>query len=241
MVLARLGLAHALGLPALEVPGRGDALVEGEGGRDVCGRAGPGVEQLPARVFDQPEGVSQRPESPVSFHSNSDTTTRSSCFSSSVGSHLCFAPADPKSSRYAEAIESFLESTTLIFTASEDAYRFFVQHPHRHRERARSVQLAFTHFKDHLFLQRIEPRHPRLPDSQLSVPVSWGLWTPLMRAVREGLPELRRLTVHLSAAAAPTAREEVFLDVLREWAAEGYGTVEERAGGLVYTETGRPR
>ncbi|KAG6364045.1 hypothetical protein INS49_009148 [Diaporthe citri] len=116
---------------------------------------------------------------------------------------------------YAEAIESFLESTTLIFTASEDAYRFFVQHPHRHRARVRSVQLAFTHFKDHLFLQRIEPRHPRLPDSQLGVPVS--------------------------AAAAPTAREEVFLDVLREWAAEGYGTVEERAGGLVYTETGRLR
>lgn len=59
-----------------------------------------------------------------------------------------------------------------------------------------------------------------------------------MRCVREGLPELRRLTVHLSAAAAPTAREEVFLDVLREWAAEGCGTVEEKAGGLVYTETG---
>ncbi|KAI7778981.1 hypothetical protein LA080_001498 [Diaporthe eres] len=142
---------------------------------------------------------------------------------------------------YAEAIESFLESTTLIFTASEDAYRFFVQHPHRHRARVRSVQLAFTHFKDHLFLQRIEPKHPRLPDSQLSVPVSWGVWTPLMRCVREGLPELRRLTVHLSAAAAPTAREEVFLDVLREWAAEGYGTVEEKGGGLVYTETGRLR
>lgn len=155
--------------------------------------------------------------------------------------HACLlTPADPKL-RYAEAIESFLESTTLIFTASEDAYRFFVQHPHAHRARIRSVQLAFTHFRDHLFLQRLEPMHPRLPDSQLSVPVSWGVWTPLMRAVREGLPELRRLTVHLSAAAAPTAREEVFLDVLREWAAEGYGTVEEKAGGLIYTETGRPR
>lgn len=114
-----------------------------------------------------------------------------------------------------------------------------MQHPHAHAKKLRSLQLAFTHFKDHLFLQRIEPKHPRLPDSQLSVPVSWGVWTPLMRCVRgEGLPELRRLTVHLSAAAAPTAREEVFLDVLREWAAEGYGTVEEKAGGLVYTETG---
>lgn len=141
-------------------------------------------------------------------------------------------------SRYAEAIESFLESTTLIFTASEDAYRFFVQHPHPHAASVRSLQLAFTHFKDHLFLQRIEPKHPRLPDSQLGVPVSWELWTPLMRCVREGLPELRRLTVHLSAAAAPTAREEVFLDVLREWAADGFGTVEERAGGVVYTEMG---
>lgn len=159
----------------------------------------------------------------------------------SWGPHVCLlASANPKP-RYAEAIESFLESTTLIFTASEDAYRFFVQHPHRHRARVRSVQLAFTHFKDHLFLQRIEPKHPRLPDSQLSVPVSWGVWTPLMRCVREDLPELRRLTVHLSAAAAPTAREEVFLDVLREWAAEGYGTVEEKGGGLVYTETGRLR
>ncbi|KAG8157956.1 hypothetical protein KVR01_012228 [Diaporthe batatas] len=139
---------------------------------------------------------------------------------------------------YAEAIESFFESTTLIFTASEDAYRFFVQHPHPHRTKVRSLQLAFTHFKDHLFLQRIEPKHPRLPDSQLGVPVSWGVWTPLMRCVREGLPELRRLTIHLSAAAAPTAREEVFLDVLREWAADGYGTVEEKAGGVVYCETG---
>ncbi|KAJ0106954.1 hypothetical protein J7T55_011049 [Diaporthe amygdali] len=140
---------------------------------------------------------------------------------------------------YAEAIESFLESTTLIFTASEDAYRFFVQQPHPYHAKVRSVHLAFTHFKDHLFLQRIEPRHPRLPDSQLSVPVSWGVWTPLMRCVRGGLPELRRLTVHLSAAAAPTSREEVFLDVLREWADEGYGMVEEKGGGLVYTETGR--
>lgn len=115
-----------------------------------------------------------------------------------------------------------------------------MQHPqHPHAKRVRSLQLAFTHFKDHLFLQRIEPKHPRLPDSQLSVPVSWGVWTPLMACVREGgLPELRRLTVHLSAAAAPTTREEVFLDVLRGWAAEGYGTVEEKGGGLVYTETG---
>lgn len=143
--------------------------------------------------------------------------------------------------RYAEAIESFLESTTLIFTASEDAYRFLVQPPHRHphANKIRSLQMAFTHFKDHLFLQRIEPRHPRLPDGQLGpVPVSWALWVPLMRCVREGLPELRRLTVHLGAAAAPNAREEVFLDVLRGWADEGFGTVEERAGGVVYTETG---
>lgn len=139
---------------------------------------------------------------------------------------------------YAEAIESVLESTTLIFTASEDAYRFFVQHPHPHRDKVRSLQLAFTHFKDHLFLQRIEPKHPRLLDTELDVPVSWGLWTPLVRCVREGLPGLRRLTIHLGAAAAPTAREDVFLDVLREWAANGYGMVEEKAGGLVYTETG---
>lgn len=122
-----------------------------------------------------------------------------------------------------------------------------MQRPHRHRASVRGVHLAFTHFKDHLFLRRIEHRHPRLlqgdgmPGGGV-VPVSWDLWAPLVREVREGLPDLRRLTVHLGAgAAAPAAGQEAFLDVLRGWAAEGLGTVEEKAGGLVYTETGRLR
>lgn len=136
-------------------------------------------------------------------------------------------------SRYAEAIESLFESTQLIFTASEDAYRFFVQLQHSHVDKIRNLYFAFDHFKDHLFLQRIEAKHPRLPDTMSTVPVAWELWTPLMRCVREKMPELRDLRVHLSA---PSVKGEGFVEVLRDWEEMGHGWVTEHAEGVIYLE-----
>lgn len=138
--------------------------------------------------------------------------------------------------RYAEAIESLFESTQLIFTASEDAYRFFVQLEHSHVDKIRNLYLAFDHFKDHLFLQRIEAKHPRLPDTMSTVPVGWELWTPLMRCVREKMPELRDLRVQLSA---PSVKGEGFVEVLRDWEEEGHGWVTENAEGVIYLEMRR--
>ncbi|ROW05795.1 hypothetical protein VMCG_05207 [Cytospora schulzeri] len=137
---------------------------------------------------------------------------------------------------YSEAVESFFESTTLIFTASEDAYRFFVQQPHAYQSKIHALDFSFTHFKDHLFLQPIASEHPRLAVGS-NVPVSQDVWKPLMLCVREKLPELRRLRVHLSTS-APPERVEMFLEVLRTWVQDGYGKIEERDDGLVYVGEG---
>ncbi|KUI55068.1 hypothetical protein VP1G_02400 [Cytospora mali] len=138
---------------------------------------------------------------------------------------------------YSEAVESFFESTTLIFTASEDAYRFFLQQPHPYQPKIHAVDFSFTHFKDHLFLQPIASKHPRLAVGS-NVPVSQEVWTPLMLCIRETLPELGWLRVHLSTT-APAARVEVFLDELRTWEQEGHGKIEEKSDGLIYVEEGR--
>lgn len=140
---------------------------------------------------------------------------------------------------YAEAVESFFESTTLIFTASEDAYLFFIQQPHPYQFKIHALDFSFTHFKDHLFLQPIASKHPRLAAGS-NVPVSREVWTPLMLCVREKLPELQWLRVHLSTS-APAERVEMFLEVLRTWVQEGYGKVEEKNDGLVYVGRGRQK
>lgn len=139
--------------------------------------------------------------------------------------------------RYAEAVESFFESTTLIFTASEDAYRFFIQQPHPYQSKIHALDFSFTHFKDHLFLQPIASKHPRLAVGR-NVPVSREVWTPLMLCVREKLPELQWLRVQLSTS-VPAERVEMFLDVLRTWVQEGSGKIEEKTDGLVYVGEGR--
>lgn len=135
--------------------------------------------------------------------------------------------------RYSEAVESFFESTTLLFTASEDAYRFFIQQPHPYQTSIHALDFSFTHFKDHLFLQPIATKNPQLAVGG-KVPVSQEVWTPLMQCVREKLPELRWLKIHLSTSAPA----EMFLDALRKWAQEGDGEVEETTGGLVYVGEG---
>lgn len=135
--------------------------------------------------------------------------------------------------RYSEAVESFFESTTLLFTASEDAYRFFVQQPHPYQSSIHALDFSFTHFKDHLFLQPIATKNPQLAVGN-NVPVYQEVWTPLTLCVREKLPELRWLRIHLSTSAPA----ELFLDALRKCAQEGYGEVEETNGGLVYIGEG---
>ncbi|CAN8103175.1 unnamed protein product [Discula destructiva] len=139
---------------------------------------------------------------------------------------------------YAEAIDSLFESTQLIFTASEDAYRFFVQNPHSHLDKIRNVDFAFSHSKDHLFLQPIESKHPRLEEgtSSASVPVSWGVWLPLMLCVRERMPDLRELRIHIDA---PNVRGDGFVETLDEWEHCGYGWLVEQEGGCIYLESRR--
>ncbi|KAM7193682.1 hypothetical protein V8F20_008319 [Naviculisporaceae sp. PSN 640] len=56
---------------------------------------------------------------------------------------------------YWEAISSFFENVTPIFTSSKDAHRFFVLHPHPFAGHIRTLELNFTDQNDHLFLQQI--------------------------------------------------------------------------------------
>lgn len=101
--------------------------------------------------------------------------------------------------------------------------------------------MTFNHFKDHLFLQPIESKHPHLltTNSPNVAPVASELWLPLMACVRERLPELRSLRIHLGPPSA--AKGRVFMDLLRDWERDGYGWVEESIDGMVYLERGRPR
>lgn len=167
--------------------------------------------------------------------------------------------------RYGEAIEYLFESTTLIFTASEDAYRFFVQNPHEYQARIHDVDLSFEHFKDHLFLRPIvAPAHPldggRPGLAMTTAPVAEALWRPLVACLRgPGLPELRSLRVRVappaswltspgSSSSPPPGEGEgespgqglwrVLMDGLWDWEREGYGWVEEQADGVVYLEKG---
>lgn len=140
--------------------------------------------------------------------------------------------------RYEEAIETFFESTTLIFTASEDAYRFFVQNPHPYRSNIHAVEFIFTHFTDHLFLRSINSEHPQLAGTN-KLPVSQDIWTPLVVCIRERMPALQQIRIFLSTSSAIEDVEKIF-QVLRDWQQQGYGTVEEEDEGLLYIEGQAP-
>lgn len=58
-----------------------------------------------------------------------------------------------------------------------------------------------------------------------------------MSCVRERLPELHSLKVHL--ATQSSGREEKFLPTLKKWEEEGHGKVEDDADGTVYVVRGR--
>lgn len=104
--------------------------------------------------------------------------------------------------------------------------------------RIHDLDLTFDHFKDHLFLQRIESKHPHLPNGS-HAPVAEELWRPLTACLRERLPELRSLRIHLSPPSA--AKGQVFMDLLRDWERDGHGWVEEQVDGMVYLEKGRKK
>lgn len=101
----------------------------------------------------------------------------------------------------------------------------------------RDLNLTFKHLKDHLFLQRIESKHPHLPNSS-SAPVASELWLPLTNCIRERLPELQSLRIHLDP---PSARGQVYTNLLWDWESKGYGWVEEQKDGMIYLEQGRRR
>lgn len=103
--------------------------------------------------------------------------------------------------------------------------------------RIRRVDFAFNHFKDHLFLRPIQAKHPRLTNSgggeSAVTPVAWELWTPLMASVRDKMPELRYLRVHLNP---PSEATMDLVKVLEDWESLGYGWVAEQEDGVVYYE-----
>ncbi|KAL2015249.1 hypothetical protein VTK56DRAFT_5946 [Thermocarpiscus australiensis] len=56
---------------------------------------------------------------------------------------------------YLEAIVSFFENVTPIFTSSVDAHRFFIQRPHSFLDSLRSLELSFSNPNDHLYLSKV--------------------------------------------------------------------------------------
>ena len=130
--------------------------------------------------------------------------------------------------RYIEAIETLFESATLVFTASEDAFRFFVQQAHPYLSSIHQLDFCFTHHKDHLFLFHIDSKHPQLACCQ-TVPIGWEVWSPLMTCIKEKLPELQTLRIYLAHQAH--GREEKFLRLLDAFELEGALKVENKTHG----------
>ncbi|KAK4237695.1 hypothetical protein C8A03DRAFT_34315 [Achaetomium macrosporum] len=75
---------------------------------------------------------------------------------------------------YTEAMPSFLENVTLVFTSSVDAHRFFLQHPRQpppfFAEHMRHLELSFTNNNDHLYLTRISHE-----DTVPPPPAAWSI------------------------------------------------------------------
>lgn len=115
-------------------------------------------------------------------------------------------------SRYWEAIASLFNHTTLVFTSSEDAYRFFVHDRHPFADGVRSLELNFSNPNDHLFLapvQREAPACDATDESNVAEPgVStvvhvfsrievFGpeMWAGLVQGLRAATPGLRDLDI----------------------------------------------
>ncbi|KAK1834973.1 hypothetical protein QBC39DRAFT_342333 [Podospora conica] len=113
---------------------------------------------------------------------------------------------------YWEAIASLFNHTTLVFTSSEDAYRFFVHDQHPLAYAIRSIELIFTDPNDHLFLVQIQRETPANaadapneaePEPGTTITHMFSrievfgpkLWTELIRGLRAATPGLRDLDV----------------------------------------------
>ncbi|KAJ9137465.1 hypothetical protein NKR23_g9101 [Pleurostoma richardsiae] len=139
---------------------------------------------------------------------------------------------------YLESVEALFEAATLIFTASEDAYRFLVQQPHSFRSKIHSIDFSFAHHKDHLFLHSIDSIHPRL-HSCINVPVSWDIWNTLLSCVKDDLPELQILRAYL--APQLDGKEQKFLSTLDKCFKEpaGFRLLMRPEGALLLQKNGK--
>ena len=112
--------------------------------------------------------------------------------------------------RYWEAVVSIFNNVTLVFTSSEDAYRFFIHNKHPFAAAIRSLELHFTNPNDHLFLSQVQREAPNCdadegrlgaePDSSAAISgrvkvFGPELWAELVEALREVTPGLRDLDV----------------------------------------------
>ncbi|GAB1318425.1 hypothetical protein MFIFM68171_08635 [Madurella fahalii] len=129
---------------------------------------------------------------------------------------------------YLEAIVSFFENVTPVFTFSVDAHRFFIQRPHSFLEDLRSLELSFTNPNDHLYLTKrgedtVAPPVETGTDDDNSVllhmlarpapralgctaescppsSITFGekLWRTLLQGVKDAAPNVRDMNVTLA-------------------------------------------
>lgn len=126
-----------------------------------------------------------------------------------------------------------------------------MQNPHSHLDKIRDVNFHFNDHRDALYRDTPTPqgRHRGLRNARAPAPASWGVWLPLMRCVREKLPELRQLRIFIDAPSfiresSATRfyrygefKGDGFVETLEDWEREGYGWVTEQEGGCIYLES----
>ncbi|KAH8882931.1 hypothetical protein GQ53DRAFT_847261 [Thozetella sp. PMI_491] len=124
-----------------------------------------------------------------------------------------------------EAIESFFETVTPIFTSSGDSWQFFIQNPHASLDRLRSLALEFSHPNDHLYLHRFlaDPTaagaSPRVGDL-----LSYQLWVELLRGIRAKATGLRDLEITVGARMQDESED--LLGMFKATGAHGLGDEE---------------
>lgn len=106
--------------------------------------------------------------------------------------------ADQVSSRssYSEAIVSFFENVTPIFTCSWDAQRFFVEQPHRYLSALRSLEFNFCNANDYLFLSKVWR-------NSLNRSAAAAVTTRLINPAADGNPEAEAAS---SSSSSPPTR-----------------------------------
>lgn len=112
-------------------------------------------------------------------------------------------------SRYWEAIASLFNHTTLVFTSSEDAYRFFVQPRHPFADGIRSLELNFTNPNDHLFLSPVQRETPACDaaDEQNEAKAGAGTVVHVFSRIEVFGPKMWAELVHGLHAATPNLRD----------------------------------